>query len=92
MKRAMAGFSFSRMKPANLRHPLEAMPFKPFNLHIENGRTLKIQHPDFAMLSPDGWTLVLWGKDGGLYEMVDLDAVTSLELLPSGRRKPVTKG
>lgn len=80
------------MKPANLRLHLEAAPFKPFNLHLENGRTLKIQHPDFAMLSPDGWTLVLWGKDGGLYEIVELDAVTSLELVPRTPHKDAAKG
>ena len=80
------------MKPSNLRLHLEATPFKPFNLHLENARTLKVLHPDFASLSPDGWTLVLWAKDGGLYEVVDLDAVTSLELLPRSPQKNAPKG
>lgn len=80
------------MKPTNLRHQLEAMPFKPFNLHLENGRTLKVEHPDFVSLSPDGWTIVLWAREGGIYEVVDLDAVTSLELLPRPVRKAPLKG
>ena len=80
------------MKPAHLRLHLGAAPFKPFNLHLENGRALTVHHPEFAVLSPDGWTLVLWGKDGGLYEIVDLEAVTSLELLARPSSKPATKG
>lgn len=68
------------------------MPFRAFNLHLENGRTLKVNHPDFASLSPDGWTMILWGREGGIYEVVDLDAVTSLELLPRLVRKSATKG
>ncbi len=80
------------MKPAHLRLHLGAAPFKPFNLHLENGRVLTVHHPEFAVLSPDGWTLVLWGKDGGLYEIVDLEAVTSLEILARPDSRPTTSG
>ena len=89
---ALIGLSSPRMKPANLRLHLEAMPFKAFNLHLENGRALKVNHADFASLSPDGWTMILWGREGGLYEVVDLDAVTSLEMLPRTVRKATAKG
>ena len=70
------------MKPDTLRRHLKATPFKPFNLRLKNARTLTVQQPNFASLSPDGGTLLLWANESELGEIVNLETVTRLKLQP----------
>jgi hypothetical protein len=38
------------MNTNDLRELLRRMPFKPLRLHLTNGLTYDIQHPEFAMV------------------------------------------
>ncbi|HTU89542.1 MAG TPA: hypothetical protein VMF69_05540 [Gemmataceae bacterium] len=69
-----------------------ARPFKPFDIHLADGRTLSVEHPEFLAQSPTGRTFVV-GRPDGVLEMVDLLLVVSLEPRANGsshrgRRRP----
>ena len=65
---------------------LNATPFHPFVVHLNDGRAIPVKHPDFVALSPKGWEAMVWTEEYS-YEFIDLDAVTSLKVT----RKPKAK-
>jgi len=58
---------------------LQARPFRAFTVHLDNGRSLSVRHPEFAALTPKGWEVIIWTGDHQ-YEFVDLNAVSSIEV------------
>jgi hypothetical protein len=66
-----------------LKAHLDASPFHPFVVHLNDGRAIPVKHPDFVALSPKGWEAMIWTEEHA-YEFIDLDAVTSLRVT----RKP----
>jgi hypothetical protein len=66
----------------------DAQPFKPFVLHLADGREIPIHHRDFVMAAPSGRTVVVQQPDDTL-NVIDLLLVTDLEVKPksNGRRK-----
>ena len=62
-----------------LRDTLRAQPFRPFVIHLANGRTHKIRHPDFVNAEKDGRTFTVVGPDG-VSHVVDLYLVAELEI------------
>jgi len=61
-----------------LRQMSAARPFRPFRLHLADGRSLDVDHPEFLMQSRSGRTVVV-SKPDDTFEIVDLLLVTSLE-------------
>ena len=59
-----------------------AQPFRPFVLHMGDGRSLTVKHPDFLARSPNGRTAIVFG-DGDAFEVVDIMLVTGIEV-PNG--------
>ena len=57
-----------------------AQPFRPYRIHMADGRSLDVHHPDFVALSPAGRTIVVYKADD-TSEIIDLLLVTSLEVL-----------
>jgi hypothetical protein len=57
-----------------------AQPFRLYRIHMADGRSLDVRHPDFVARSPSGRTIVVYGPDDTC-EIVDLLLVASLELL-----------
>lgn len=75
-----------------LRHLHLARPFQPFDIHLGDGRTLSLEHPEFLAQSPTGRTIVV-GHSDGVMEIVDLPLIVSLEPRANGssrrgRRRP----
>ncbi|MEM6329836.1 MAG: hypothetical protein AAF790_06260 [Planctomycetota bacterium] len=71
-----------------IREAYNAAPFKPFNLHLADGRSIPVKHRDFMMAPPKGRRVVVAQPDGSL-NIIDLLQVTDIELAPpkNGRRK-----
>lgn len=67
------------------RRQLSARPFHPFDVHLADGRTIEIDHPEFVAQSPSGRTVYIHGEDS--MEAIDLLLVTSLSVGPRGDRK-----
>lgn len=61
----------------------KARPFKPFTLHMADGRSFDVPHPEFLSRSPSGRTIVVHDQDDNV-SILDLLLLTELEM---GRRK-----
>lgn len=57
----------------------KANPFRPFTIHLADGRTLPVPHRDFVSQSPSGRTIIVYQSDEG-FSVVDLYLVTELEV------------
>lgn len=60
----------------NLYH---ATPFKPFTLHLADGRQIPVKHREFMATAPSGRTIVVYQPDDS-FSIIDLLLVTSLEV------------
>ena len=69
-----------------LRHLHQAQPFQPFDIHLADGRSLPVEHPEFLAQSPTGRTIAV-GHEDGVLEIVDLLLVVSLKPRRAPRRK-----
>lgn len=70
-----------------LRNLLNAQPFRPFDVKTTDGDTFRLNHPDFAMISPDETEVIFYDKDHH-FRMVDMDHIVSLEPVRDQTRKP----
>lgn len=66
------------MTADQIKKALEQVPFRPFIMHLPNGRTARVPHRDFASLHPNGRTVVIHDKSGGS-RIFDTLLVTELE-------------
>jgi len=67
------------MTANEIRELQRVQPFRPFRLHLADGRTLDVEHPEF-LASRGGRTIVVYtGEDK--FEIVDVLLVVSLEVL-----------
>lgn len=65
------------MTVEQMREMNAARPFRPYTVHLADGRSLDIDHPEFLMFSRTGRTIVV-SKPNDTFEIVDLLLVTSL--------------
>ena len=68
----------------------KAEPFRPFRIHLADGRHLDVKHPEFLAYTPRGRIAIVMRLDE-TFEILDLMLVTSLEVTDgkprSGRKK-----
>jgi hypothetical protein len=69
------------MRHEQIRQLLTAQPFRPFTIFLPEGRIVEVFHHDFALLSPDGRTLVVSDRDG-VMNIIDVMLITSVEIGP----------
>jgi hypothetical protein len=60
-----------------------ARPFKPFDIHLADGRVLPVEHPELLAVPPPGRTIGVGCMDGTIV-IVDLLNVTSLKPRANG--------
>jgi len=70
-----------------LRRLYEAQPFRPFTMHLADGRQLPVVHREFLALSPSGRTVFVYQPDES-FNIVDLLLVTDFEVKPESGQKP----
>lgn len=66
------------MKAVNLEDILNQPRFRPFDLVLDNGRVIRVKHPDGVLLNETKSTAVI--ADGAHLHIVDLDPVSSASL------------
>jgi hypothetical protein len=66
------------MTAEKLRNLLNALPFRPFELHLPSGKSVAVPARDFAALSPSGRTLVVLGANES-EEVVDVMLIERIE-------------
>jgi hypothetical protein len=73
-----------------IRELYHAQPFRPFILHLADGREIPVLHQEFLMALPKGRTLYVCQPDETV-NIVDLLLVTDVEIKPhsngTGRRR-----
>jgi hypothetical protein len=70
-----------------MRAAYQAKPFRPFVIHLADGRQLPVSSPEFMLTVPSGRTIVVVQPDDTV-NIVDLLLVTDLEFkLANGARK-----
>ncbi|MCI0683972.1 MAG: hypothetical protein L0Y71_17835 [Gemmataceae bacterium] len=71
-----------------LRSAYQAQPFRPFIIHLADGREIPVVHREFMLTVPSGRTIVVCQPDDTL-NVIDLLLITDLEIKPSanGARK-----
>lgn len=76
-----------------LRSTQKAQPFVPFTLHLADGRSYRIEHPDFISSHPQGRTIIVYkpGENGDL-EILDLLLVVGIEVHKSASTERKRKG
>ncbi len=65
-----------------IRDFYSAQPFKPFIIHLADGREIPVLHREFILAVPSGRTLVVCQPDDTL-NVIDLLLVTDLEIRPT---------
>ncbi len=74
------------MTTDQLRNLWKAEPFKPFVIHLADGRNVPVRHPEFLSRSPSGRTIVVH-QPNETFNVIDLLLVTDLEVNSNGHRK-----
>jgi len=69
------------MRTEQLRNVHHASPFRPFTLHLADGRSLPVPHRDFLSQSPSGRTVIVYGDDDS-FSIIDVLLVTRIEVSP----------
>ena len=75
------------MKEKELRAEMRKQPFQEFDVKAADGATFRVFHPDYAMISPTGESVIIFERDGH-YSVVNMQLIVSLEPV---REKPVRK-
>jgi hypothetical protein len=60
-----------------------AQPFRPFVMHLADGREVPVLHRDFILAAPSGRTLVVYQPDDST-NIIDRLLVTDLEFKQNG--------
>ena len=79
------------MTTDQLRNHWRAEPFKPFVIHLADGRNIPVAHPEFLSRSPSGRTIIVHQPDES-FNVIDLLLVTDLEVSPNGHGKRRGRG
>ena len=78
------------MTTDRLEEMIASKPFRPFRMNLADGDSVRVMHPELALLSPSGRTLVAFTPDDHM-KIIDLLLVTSIEPLNGGARKNGTR-
>jgi hypothetical protein len=65
---------------------LRAKPFRPFLVKTSDGDTFRVEHPDYALVSPPHTEVVIFDKDGH-FRFVSMDQIVTLEPVKEQQRK-----
>ena len=64
----------------SLQETLRAVPFKPFTMHLADGRSVPVPHPDFITVTGAGRTAIVASRTEDRFTIIDLLLVTQLEV------------
>lgn len=79
------GQTYYNMTIEQLRNTHQASPFRPFTIHLADGRSFLIRHRDYLSHSPSGRTIIVYGDDD-IFSILDLLLVIELEVHPTAQQ------
>jgi hypothetical protein len=78
---APARWNDSVMTVEQLKNVHAARPFRPFTVHMGDGRSFRVEHPDFLSRSQSGLTIIVHQPDES-YSVLDMLLVAEFEVHP----------
>jgi hypothetical protein len=77
------------MRPDDIRDMLRRQPFLPFRLHLSNGQTFDIRHPEVALVTRMGIVIAIPGSAAtesvpDRFDIVSPLHINNIEMLPVG--------
>ena len=69
------------------RAQLRLQPFHQFLVKTADGDTFVVQHPDYAMISPEGTEVIIYEKDNH-YRAIAMPQIVSIEPARNGAKRP----
>lgn len=57
------------MAPDDIRSVLRKQPFEPFCLHMSNGMSVDVLHPEFLTVADESLAVAVYDKDSDKYRM-----------------------
>jgi hypothetical protein len=79
------------MTTEQLRQIWRTQPFRPFTIHLADGRSVPVKHAEFLLPSPSGRTVIVYQPDDS-FNIIDLLLVTDLEVGVNGHGKAKGRG
>ena len=64
----------------SLTNTVHATPFRPFLIHMADGRSFLVPHPDFIAFKPQGRTAILYHLADEGWDAIDLLLAVSIEV------------
>jgi hypothetical protein len=77
-----------------IREAVEKRPFRPFTLHLNDGHSAVVDHPELIILPPDTEDAVVIYEVPGGVRIIDVDSVTEISMgvvRRNGKAKPKRK-
>jgi hypothetical protein len=74
-----------------LRAAYKATPFRPFRIHVADGRTFPIPHPDILSMFPSGRTVIVYQDDDN-FSVLDRLVMTELDMSPASASRNQSGG
>lgn len=68
------------MAPDALKEVLLARPFRPFLMHMADGRHLNVPHPELMAILGSGRTVVVGYPESDRFEVIDIVHIGSIEV------------
>jgi hypothetical protein len=73
------------MTIADLKRAKDVRPFRPFTIHMADGRKIRVAHPDAVGWANENGRFAACALPGGGWEMIDVSLATSLSIpAPAG--------
>jgi hypothetical protein len=67
------------MDANEIRRYLKAVPFRPFTVYMPSDKAFRIEHPDFALLIPNGRTLFVAHLNEGT-DILDVPLIARIDV------------
>jgi hypothetical protein len=78
------------MNSSSIRRLVDAAPFRPFEIHVTDGRSVPVHHREFIMISPADVDFVVYQPDGAI-DVIATNLVTGLKLKAPRRKSTPEK-
>ncbi len=75
------------MTGAQMLRTLKAKPFRPFAMHLVDGRELEVRHPELMALTAAGRLANLWSGSDDPPEVIDVLMIVSLRPIDARPRR-----
>lgn len=72
------------MEALAIQEFLHQQPFRPFILHLADGRAFEAPHTDFISISRNGRRVIVEKEDNS-FEIIDVPLINSVEVKPSAQ-------